>query len=341
MTQPVPLPSEHRADLVAELNRQSQAWRDPLRSPPLRLGDGLAIDSPMGWQEVPRWRQPLIRLALFFGVAVVVGFAIAGLLLVTDSAGSFFWNATLQLVASVLAYWVLVRFLERRKPPIELSRRRWLGLPIGLAVGFGMCLLCTWLIWLLGGIEFRGVHAVSDWATQLWILGVVAGISEELIFRGVLHRIVESTLGTWAALLIVGGFFGFAHLGNPQATLVGALAIAVEAGVMFGAVYALTRSLWLVIGIHAAWNLTQGLVIGSVVSGATAGNGWIDSSPIGSQIVSGGHFGIEASIVSVLLWLSVAVWVLIRLYREGLVIKPFWVRHRTLPGHPFELTTRP
>ncbi len=54
--------------------------------------------------------------------------------------------------------------------------------------------------------------------------------TEELLFRGVLFRIVEGWLGTWGALAVTGLLFGALHLVNPGASVVGALALAIEAG---------------------------------------------------------------------------------------------------------------
>ena len=61
--------------------------------------------------------------------------------------------------------------------------------------------------------------------------------------------------------------FGAAHLGNPNSTYFAAFCIAVEAGILLGAAYMLTRSLWLPMALHAAWNFTQGEIFDVNVSG--------------------------------------------------------------------------
>ena len=93
--------------------------------------------------------------------------------------------------------------------------------------------------------------------------------NEEILFRGVLFRWIEEFGGSWAALLITSIFFGAAHLFNPNASPIAAFGIALEAGLLLGAAYMLTRSLWLPIGIHAAWNFTQGEVFDIPVSGTS------------------------------------------------------------------------
>ena len=90
---------------------------------------------------------------------------------------------------------------------------------------------------------------------------------EELLFRGILFRWIEEFGGSWAALMVTSVLFGLAHVINPNATWFSSFAIAVEAGVLLGGAYMLTRSLWMPMGLHAAWNFTQGDIFDVPVSG--------------------------------------------------------------------------
>jgi membrane protease YdiL (CAAX protease family) len=108
--------------------------------------------------------------------------------------------------------------------------------------------------------------------------------------------------GGWLAILLSSLLFGALHLGNPHATLMAAIAIAVEAGTLLGAAYALTGRLWMAIGFHAAWNFTQGWVFGAPVSGGSGvgGIGTMTLTPGASELLSGGGFGPEASLIGLL-----------------------------------------
>jgi membrane protease YdiL (CAAX protease family) len=329
--------AKRRLDLVHLLNSQASAWRAPLVAPPLRPSDGLAADSPMGWQGVPWWRHVGVRSPAFFVALGVVWAAVNGLWLLAHLHVGVTWYVPVvfELIPVVAAYVLVVVVLERRRPAIEYAPRRWGGLIAGLALGAIVCLVVTGIIWLLGGITFVGVDPNPAWLSRLISLGLVAGVAEEIVLRGVLFRYVESLLGTWASVAISAAIFGGLHLGNADATLTGAVAIALEAGVMFAVLYALTRSLWVVVGVHAGWNLMQGLGLGIVVSGSSdTGTGFIVSHPTGPEFVSGGGFGIEASVVSVVVWLLVAAFLSWLLVRAGGVVAPAWVRHRRLPGNP-------
>ena len=148
---------------------------------------------------------------------------------------------------------------------------------------------------------------------------------EEIVFRGIVFRIVEAALGTWIALILSAAIFGLLHLVNPHATLQGAMAIVFEAGVMFAAAFVLTRRLWLPIGIHAGWNFTQGGIFGVPVSGQPSG-GLLDGTLNGPEWLSGGVFGAEASMVAVVLGIGLGSTLLVMAWRRGRFIAPYWRR---------------
>lgn len=167
-------------------------------------------------------------------------------------------------------------------------------------------------IWFLGDFHVDGYGSVSG---ALGILGFMAAAAttEELIYRGLLFRWVEKVTGTWLALLLSGVIFGASHLFNPDATLWGATAIALEAGFMLGACYAATRSLWVTIGLHFGWNFGLGGIASATVSGNGDSKGLLDTTLSGSDLVTGGAFGPEGSLYTltagvvltvVFLWLA-------------------------------------
>ncbi|WP_439657247.1 lysostaphin resistance A-like protein [Lentzea sp. HUAS TT2] len=223
------------------------------------------------------------------------------------------WNAPLTLVvglaAAVLAlvsYAWVVRKTEHREP-VEVARRTAAAaLGRGVLIGLVMFVAVIANIYFLGGYEVRGWGSLTG-AIAIFGFMAAAAVTEELMFRGVLFRIVEERLGTWISLGLSGVLFGLAHYFNPNATLWSSLAIAVEAGFMLAAVYAATRNLWVPIGVHFAWNFAQGGIFSTSVSGQDAPKGLLDGVTSGPSIVSGGAFGPEASVYSVLTGVVVTV----------------------------------
>jgi hypothetical protein len=165
-------------------------------------------------------------------------------------------------------------------------------------------------------------------------VGVIAGFTEEIIFRGVIFRITEDSLGTWIATLITALLFGLVHLMNPNATWTAALSIAVEAGGLLAAAYVTTRRLWMPIGLHFAWNYSQGGIFGVAVSGQPV-NGLIKSTLTGPELLSGGAFGAEASIFAVLIGTTMTIILLAVAIRRGHIVAPFWSRKRMEPTVEF------
>jgi hypothetical protein len=134
---------------------------------------------------------------------------------------------------------------------------------------------------------------------------------------------VEERLGSWIALAVSALIFGLLHAFNPGATAVSTAAIALEAGILLGAAYMYTRSLWFVIGLHFAWNFTEGGIFSTSVSGSRA-EGMIGVQFTGSDTLTGGSFGPEASLPAVLVCLAAGIAFIILARRSGRVVPPFW-----------------
>jgi hypothetical protein len=113
---------------------------------------------------------------------------------------------------------------------------------------------------------------------------------------------------------------------NPQGTLEGALFIAVEAGILLGAAYMLTRQLWLSIGFHMAWNYTQSAIFSSIVSGNDAASGLIRSTIQGPDWLTGGSFGVESSVLSLLLCTTTGIVMVVMAVKRGKIVPPIWKR---------------
>ena len=122
-------------------------------------------------------------------------------------------------------------------------------------------------------------------------------------------------------------------MGNSHATVFGAVAIALEAGILLGACYLLTRRLWMAIGVHIAWNFVQGGIFG-----IGAGRGLIKARLTGPDLLTGGAMGIEGSVVAVVLCAASGLAVLVAVRRRGLIVPPCWRRpardamHSTQPA---------
>ena len=234
-------------------------------------------------------------------VVVVVGVSALG----AGVVGGVPVGGVLRLVLGVLvaalalvAYRGVVRRTEHRDP-VEAGRAG-----AGRGLGLGLLVGALWSAAVVACVAAGGGYRVEGTGSLTVALGLVGflvagAVTEELMFRGLLLRLVEERTGTWVALAVSGVLFGAMHLLNPDATLWGAVAIAVEAGGVLGAAYVATRSLWLPIGLHIGWNVTLGAVFGAGVSGSDLPQGLLHGVTSGPVLLSGGEFGPEASIWAV------------------------------------------
>ena len=291
------------------------------------------------------WGVQLTLGILLYGVAQAIGIG-AGLtlsLLLGETtreaiAGAGGRRITLfpigLLIGSVITaaiglagYWGLMR-LVRRRTIHELSGPGRLR-ELGAGLGWGAALMVA-VFAVLAVIGSYRIAAVG-WDKGILIglaAGIMAGVGEELLFRGILLRLLEVWLGSWWALAVTAVLFGAVHLGNTDATAFGAVAIALEAGVLLGACYLVTRRLWFVIGLHAAWNFVQGGIFGSEISGTVRSRGLFEASFSGSDVLTGGGMGVEGSVVAVIVCTAAGAAMAVTAHRRGLIVPPVWRRRR-------------
>ncbi len=226
---------------------------------------------------------------------------------------------------SVWLYKLFQRKVERREDAEFALAGAGRELAAGLGIGFAVFSAVALAAVLAGGMKIEGLRGMGN----LWgmlSMAIISGLFEELLFRGIAFRQLENVLGSWAALALTSAFFGLAHIGNPDATWFAAFAIAVEAGILLGAAYMVTRRLWLAAGIHAAWNFTQGWVFSVPVSGGDAPEGLLQTTFSGPAWINGGAFGLEASVPALVVATLAGLYLLrIGIGRHGL-IAPVWQR---------------
>jgi uncharacterized protein len=270
------------------------------------------------------WRRvltfPIVRMivAILF---IAIPFAV-----VSTPINLFVTERSLRRVGAVMlaavvlaAYAAYVRVVERRAVA-ELSGNRAMSeLCLGLALG-ALLFSVTIAILALAGVYH--VTGSNGWQPMLAILpaSILSGVLEEVLIRGIVFRILEQWLGSWIALGISAVIFGVLHLVNPGATLLNAAAISIEAGVLLAAAYMLTRRLWLCIGIHIAWNFTQGGIFSVAVSGGQS-KGLLQSSMVGPDWLTGGAFGAEASVVAMGVCLTVGIAFVVLSVKRGSVLR--------------------
>jgi uncharacterized protein len=237
-------------------------------------------------------------------------------------------DAAILILSLLVVFWPFFRYLDREAAGL-FGRPGWakelLG---GIAAGTLIFSAVVAVSALLGDYHIVGNGGLDTLWAPLAIQSLIPGFTEELLFRGILFRYVEKAAGSWVALALTSALFGLAHIANPGATWFSSLCIAVEAGILLGAVYMLTRRLWAAMGLHAAWNFTQGWIFGLPVSGMTGGVGLLNGRLTGPELMTGGSFGLEASLPALVVATAAGVGILALAVRRGQIVAPIWSRPR-------------
>lgn len=203
---------------------------------------------------------------------------------------------------------------------IKASAMTWAGLgftsqdrlrqcALGLALGAGLLALVALAILALGGITIT-------WAFTPAAIGTISvaalfflaqGVWEELVYRAYLMPHLSKAWGDTASILVTSVLFTVFHALNPGLGVMPILNLTVF-GLVFALLYYRTGSMWITGLAHSAWNFAQGYVFGSEVSGNATHHSVMASRPVqGHELLSGGSFGFEGSIVTTLTGVALIV----------------------------------
>ena len=279
------------------------------------------------------WDFPLVAMIVAVVLVMALSIGIGALNQeVLQPAMSEAWStiiSTILVVAACIAvYKLVIRKLGQKKHDDLVFAPALRDTMLGFAGGAVLISICV------GLAAVAGVYSIIGWESLdsdgvgmveiFFIGGIYAGFFEELLLRGIIFRWLEELTGSWIALALSSLLFGFLHATNDHATFFSSLAIAIEAGTLLGAAYMLTRSLWLAVGLHAGWNIVQGLW--DVPVSGHAVDGLVQAQLEGPDLLAGGGFGLEATIFALVVATGAGIWLLVLAVRKGRIVPPMWSR---------------
>ena len=237
----------------------------------------------------------------------------------------------IELGVVLLLTYLFRRFLDRQSfASLGFVRRRgWLWeIGFGLILGFvlmGSIFLVEWAGgWLTVGDGVWRFQALGPALLMLagyFTFFILAGASEEIMFRGYILQNLREWPGTILAVVISSILFGLLHGLNPNFNLLAALNIAL-AGVAFCYAYLITGNLWLPLAFHFSWNFFQGPVFSFPVSGMSSGGLLLTQVSQARSAITGGAFGPEGGLTGLGAQLL------------GLLILWLWAKRRAVVDRP-------
>jgi len=234
--------------------------------------------------------ETVASLTLFVSVYVAVFLAIS----LAGSALGFPYPQWAALLAAVAATAFAIRAMEHGRwrlgffvPP------RTAAIDFILGVGFAALLIAIADVLIVATSSLRHARGSGFPGLELMTVFMPAAFHEELVFRGYVFQ----KMRVWnrsAAIAISSTVFAAMHAGNHGITAV-AICNLVLAGVLLALAYEQFERLWFPIGIHLAWNLLSGPLLGYGVSGYAARATLFRTAGSGPWWITGGTFGIEGS----------------------------------------------
>ncbi|MGQ4569194.1 lysostaphin resistance A-like protein [Dermabacteraceae bacterium P9123] len=250
------------------------------------------------------WVTPILWSILIFFVPqllLAVPLIVGAMLLNLDQPGQIM--ATLISFAGPLAAVLLLNRYLYKRPVTALGfhRQGW-GQKYLTGAGIGLLLI----VFTCGGAAMFGALRISfnpevGWLLVfLMLLGfMLQGMTEEVICRGYLQNGLRVRWGIVGALIIQAVFFALLHGTNSGITVLPLVNLFLY-GLLIGALFYYTDSMWLVGGLHSAWNFLLGPVLGVEVSGIVIPGTVFKAKASGADWLSGGAFGIEGSVLTTL-----------------------------------------
>ena len=202
-----------------------------------------------------------------------------------------------QLLGTLVTVWIFQKFVNRESfSAIGLEFNGYKddfvsGLIFGAGlIGIGFAILYTINFLSVASIQFSLID-------QLFYLSLFAVVSlnEEIAIRGYILQNLSSSFNKYIALVLSSLVFMIMHIGNPNMSAVPLFNLFL-AGLLLGVYCIHKNNLWFPIGAHITWNYFQGPVLGFEVSGNDVDSIFIQSLN-GSELITGGEFGFEGSII--------------------------------------------
>lgn len=179
-------------------------------------------------------------------------------------------------------------------------------------------LICTGGSWTIISMD-----SADKWATitgAIFFYGVATGIVEETIFRGLIMSALEYRCNKYIAIIIPSVLFASLHVIGYSLNFISIVQLLIAGslvGILFSLVTYHSGNIWNSAIIHGIWNMVMvgGILhIGTMVDQESIYNYVLDSK---SFLISGGDFGVEASIVSTIVYFIFSIVAILLIHKDN------------------------
>ncbi|MCK7637749.1 CPBP family intramembrane glutamic endopeptidase [Corynebacterium pygosceleis] len=243
-------------------------------------------------------------------LVAIIGELFGGLASLTPASPISIGSTIGRIVAVLLCVLLLTKLFRLTLPDLGMVRENRFGTWLtGAGFGFAAVTVVYLLNVIFGALDV----SFTLKASELWVLLLAAvffafqGFFEELLFRFFIIPAYAARITVAGAIGLSSILFAFIHINNPNLTVFGMVNLVLY-GVVFGTMYWRTGNAWFVAGWHSGWNFVLSMLYGSHVSGNALPGSVLSSAPSGSELLNGGEFGLEGSVLSTLLGIAIIAW---------------------------------
>lgn len=207
-------------------------------------------------------------------------------------------------LGGILATLILWRFINKKSLRKLGFTSSLSDLIFGLVLGAISITLIFFILLMTGNVTLINSLLTPEFSIYLFtffLIFIVVAFFEEMFFRGyVMKTMANRGNKKWLIYVVSALFFSIAHGANPNVSFLGLINIALV-GLLFAYMFDVTKRLWLPIGYHLTWNYFQGNIFGFPVSGLKPHGIYQVDTSIGSDIITGGSFGIEGGLMATIM----------------------------------------
>lgn len=265
----------------------------------------------------------ILSIILSFLVMVVAqGFSgLFGSMLVLLQMPVFIGNIVAGILYIIFAY-ILLKLLCEKFLKGDMSDYNISSFKIGLKWGIVALLLpllvtAFYIVFVPGSFQQNDLdlnQKLEILSAGIFFTGLGAGIVEEMVFRGVMMSAIEKRFNKKIAIFVPSLLFGFIHIIGMGFDLLSCILVVVAGtmvGVMFSLIASETKSIWNSAVVHAFWNI---IIIGGILwTGIEMDEYSLYSYVLDTKsfLLTGGEFGIESSLIAVMGYSLVCLFVVL------------------------------
>ncbi|MDD4493182.1 MAG: type II CAAX endopeptidase family protein [Eubacteriales bacterium] len=197
-----------------------------------------------------------------------------------------------------------------------IIHKKWYAYAIALPV-----VVTTALLLLPGSLHVNRLSTgqiLDQILFSLFFSGIGIGVVEEMIYRGVIMSSLEHKWGKFIAVLVPTLIFGLLNISKDMGVvdIIMLFIASICISIKFSIVTFDSDSIWPAAVVHGIWNT---LMLGGILSiGATGFTTSIIAGDLASDsiLVTGGKFGIEASIVTIIGYILFIIYEVVMMKRD-------------------------